>query len=142
MKLSQCHESFIRQIIDLADRCGKTPDTVYALWRKYSDACQASDQSAILFEFCQWYAKELIPAVPYRIVTMGDNGSMNVTDFEPDAFLDGMEKLGFKPSGWHNNERTRKELHGAPIFCSFCGPAWDGDKIRYEDSRSNDRCSA
>lgn len=32
---------------------------VYKLWRKYCDDCSNADQSAILWEFIQWYLKDL-----------------------------------------------------------------------------------
>ncbi len=32
---------------------------VYGLWRKYSQDCSNSDQSAILGEFIEWYREKL-----------------------------------------------------------------------------------
>ena len=32
------------------------PIAVYELWRDYSKACDASDQSALLWEFVEWKA--------------------------------------------------------------------------------------
>ena len=32
---------------------------VYELWREYSKSCDSSDQSALIWEFVQWYEKEL-----------------------------------------------------------------------------------
>ena len=36
----------------------------------------------------------------------------------------------------------RAELDNKPILKGFCGPMWDGGRIRYEDSKSNDILSA
>lgn len=36
----------------------------------------------------------------------------------------------------------RAELDNKPILKGFCGPVWDGGRIRYEDEKSNDILSA
>lgn len=53
---------FIKRIDELAAACGKTGAAVYLLWKKYAHDCEMSDQSALLWEFEQWYAKDLQPA--------------------------------------------------------------------------------
>lgn len=50
---------FQAELTGLAKTAGKTVAHVYALWREYAAKCDASDQSALVFEFRQWYAKEL-----------------------------------------------------------------------------------
>lgn len=35
------------------------PLEVFALWREYSDYCSNCDQSALLWEFVEWYAEKL-----------------------------------------------------------------------------------
>jgi citrate synthase len=55
MTLNQCHPEFVASIEALGRKYGKATDEVYAMWRKYSDACY--DQSAILWEFEEWHLK-------------------------------------------------------------------------------------
>lgn len=55
---------FIKRIEELAGICGKTPLAFYALWRKYANDCEVSDQSALLSEFEEWYKKDLAPVEP------------------------------------------------------------------------------
>lgn len=45
----------IRAIAAVA--CSMTSEEVYQLWREYTRQC--SDQSALLFEFVEWYADRL-----------------------------------------------------------------------------------
>lgn len=45
----------IRKIAAVA--CCMTAEEVYALWREYTRQC--TDQSALLFEFVDWYADRL-----------------------------------------------------------------------------------
>lgn len=47
-------KAFISNIKTIANLSGKTVDEIWQLWRKYSDYCRAADQSAVLYEFCQW----------------------------------------------------------------------------------------
>ena len=58
-QLSDCHKSFQATMKRIGDVAGKAPEDVYALWRQYSATCDASDQSAIAWEFVQWYTKDL-----------------------------------------------------------------------------------
>ncbi len=51
--------------------------------------------------------------------------------------LEAFEIRGYAFSHIHNSRRTRAELQGAPVFSGLCGPMWDGDMVRYEDSTSN-----
>ncbi len=51
--------SFRAYVADLATQHGKDPLAVYAWWREYCADCRNSDQSAILWEFEQWYAQQL-----------------------------------------------------------------------------------
>lgn len=50
---------FQESIRDIASRGGTTVEHVYTLWRDYSKRCEWSDQSALLGEFQEWYAKDL-----------------------------------------------------------------------------------
>lgn len=61
---------FQGRIRDIATGHGKTVEQVYGWWREYWAACDASDQSAILSEFEQWYAGQLGPRVTPRSTTM------------------------------------------------------------------------
>lgn len=45
---------------------------------------------------------------------------------------------GMAVIGVNANKRHRAELQGAPIIDKLCGPMWDGDVIRYEDSAANE----
>lgn len=78
----------------------------------------------------------------YRLIQNLD-GEFIKTEFGPEVdFLAAMEVRGYNFSGLNNNHRQRIELQGQPRFSNLCGPMWDGDAIRYEDSRSNDILSA
>ena len=46
--------AFIGDILRIAHLNGKTSEEVWQLWKKYSNDCQNSDQSALIWEFCQW----------------------------------------------------------------------------------------
>lgn len=61
LPLTLCAE-FRADLKATAARCGKTPEQVYALWRKYAADCSAGDQSAVWSEFLQWYEPHLTPA--------------------------------------------------------------------------------
>ena len=61
---------FQLRISRVAIVAGQNSLDVYALWRKYSGQCYASDQSPLLWEFVQWYAKQLggdLPALARAI---------------------------------------------------------------------------
>jgi hypothetical protein len=70
MTLADCHPSFQKNITAVASVNGKTPDEVYALWRKYSSDCRDFDQSAILAEFLDWYRTDL-PVLPAGMERLG-----------------------------------------------------------------------
>jgi hypothetical protein len=55
---------------------------------------------------------------------------------------DAFAARGFVKCGININPAQRAELQGAPRFTSLCGPMWDGNALRYEDSGANDRLSA
>lgn len=55
------HPGFQAKITAIAAVAGKSEPFVFALWREYQAKC--TDQSAILFEFVQWYRDELGGAV-------------------------------------------------------------------------------
>lgn len=59
MSLNNTHTSFQSKIHLIGEVCGKAPEAVYALWRKYSASCDSADQSAILAEFVEWYRADL-----------------------------------------------------------------------------------
>lgn len=59
MRLEDCAPSFQSKINEIAVAGGLTKERVFELWLKYSGECLAGDQSAVMFEFEQWYAKEL-----------------------------------------------------------------------------------
>ncbi len=42
-----------------ASIAGKPPLVVYRLWCEYSQECSGSDQSALLWEFIEWYRPQL-----------------------------------------------------------------------------------
>jgi hypothetical protein len=57
-------ESFQTDVKSLAAKHGKTVEQVYVWWREYAAICSSGDQSAIWFEFLQWYAAKLGEPVP------------------------------------------------------------------------------
>ncbi len=59
MALTDTHATFQAKVGKLADLTGKAPEAIYELWRKYSAQCQVYDQSALLWEFVQWYKADL-----------------------------------------------------------------------------------
>ena len=59
MKLENCAPEFRRRMAAIAAIAGKPVEEVFALWREYSAACSAADQSAIVWEFVEWYAPKL-----------------------------------------------------------------------------------
>lgn len=59
MSLKNTHPEFQRKIAAIADFTKREPESVYLLWRRYSQECTNADQSAILGEFGVWYHKEL-----------------------------------------------------------------------------------
>lgn len=75
----------------------------------------------------------------YRLIQNVD-GTFIKTEFDQglDSFLAAMEVRDFKFDGFNKNPRQRAELQDQPRFSSLCGPMWDGDAIRYEDTKSND----
>lgn len=55
--LKQTHPGFQANINAIAAVASKPAPIVFALWKEYQAKCM--DQSALLFEFVQWYAVEL-----------------------------------------------------------------------------------
>ena len=47
-------EGFILKIKTIAELSKQSEDYVWEKWCAYSDYCRSADQSAVLFEFCQW----------------------------------------------------------------------------------------
>ena len=73
----------------------------------------------------------------YRLVQ--DEGGMS--EFDGDNIYPAMEVRGFDFIGFNINPRQRPELQNQPMFKQLAGPMWDGDAIRYEDSKTNERLS-
>lgn len=78
----------------------------------------------------------------YKLVQMADGSFVQSEWTSMGDFLAGAEARGFNHVGWNNNRRQRAELQLKPTFSNLCGPMWDGDCIRYEDSGTNARMSA
>jgi hypothetical protein len=76
--------------------------------------------------------------VIYRIVQCVD-GHLTVSETTDVAAW--ASAAGVAIVGLHRNPRTRAELQNQPILASFCGPMWDGGRIRYEDTAANDMLS-
>lgn len=57
--LNDCAEGFRAEIQALAAVAGMTPDQVFGLWQEYARRCSMGDQSAVMFEFIQWYAADM-----------------------------------------------------------------------------------
>jgi len=55
--------------------------------------------------------------------------------------LDWMAVRGFRQIGRNSNLAQHEALHGEPRFADFVGPMFDGDAVRYEDSRANEMLS-
>ena len=89
--------------------------------------------------------------VKYRFVQRVE-GQWIVTEVRRDNLAPWLEARGFTVDGALDAKhyrtgqarRTplRAELDGQPIIRGLCGPAWDGDAVRYEDSDANDILSA
>ena len=73
----------------------------------------------------------------YRLVRRVEEQFV-VEEFDQGQLLPAMEARGFTPSHLNTNHRQRPELQGQPIFGALCGPMWDGDAVRYEDTAAND----
>jgi hypothetical protein len=72
---------------------------------------------------------------PYtiRVVTTKGNHLFRPEDGNP---VERMLALGYVQTGVNRNPRQREELQGAPRFRGLVGPMWDGDALRYEDSKT------
>lgn len=55
--LRKAHPDFQQNIAAIAQVAGQSDVQVFVLWKEYQDKC--GDQSALLFEFVQWYRSEL-----------------------------------------------------------------------------------
>lgn len=59
-RFDNTHPHFQDTIKHIAEHSPKLhPLVVFALWNDYSDKCAVFDQSPVMSEFLQWYAKEL-----------------------------------------------------------------------------------
>lgn len=56
---SETCAQFQSKVERLAEISGLETLQVYALWHKYSQQCEFADQSALLWEFVEWYKKDL-----------------------------------------------------------------------------------
>lgn len=56
---NDCAGGFRAQIQALSAVAGMTADRVFALWQEYARQCSIGDQSAVMFEFIQWYAADM-----------------------------------------------------------------------------------
>ena len=50
---------FQNKIKKIAEIANLTPEKVFVFWCEYSANCSGFDQSAVLFEFVQWYKDKL-----------------------------------------------------------------------------------
>jgi hypothetical protein len=69
-------------------------------------------------------------------------GEFVVTEVSMANIEEAFAVRGFVKSGININPAQRTELQGAPRFDRLCGPMWDGNALRYEDTTANDRLSA
>lgn len=59
-RFAKTHPTFQATITRIAEQSPKLqPLGVFSLWRAYSQECDAADQSPVMFEFLQWYSKQL-----------------------------------------------------------------------------------
>ena len=70
------------------------------------------------------------------IVTYTEQKGFTVKETTTDVLTEFASNLGYEQSGFNENPRQRTELQGKPTFSGLLGPMWDGDKIRYEDSKA------
>lgn len=70
-----------------------------------------------------------------RVIQMINN---ELTHFETttENLITFMLVHGYAHTGFNDHNRQRPELRGQPRFQGMCGPAWDGDAIRYECPQS------
>ncbi len=54
MLLADCANTFREALRRLARLNKTTAEELYVKWQAYAKTCQDYDQSAVLFEFCQW----------------------------------------------------------------------------------------
>jgi hypothetical protein len=81
-------------------------------------------------------------ALPTRLIQSVD-GELVRVDFGPETdVVAAMEARGYTFTGLNANPRQRLELQGAPKFRELCGPMWDGDALRYEDTAAYAALSA
>ncbi len=59
MELIHTHKSFQAQIKELATKYQTSPFRLYEWWVKYNDSARTFGQSAILWEFEQWYKAKM-----------------------------------------------------------------------------------
>jgi hypothetical protein len=86
------------------------------------------------------------PDIIYR-VALRCNGVFSGKFYEPDVFIDEMERLGFSFVGREDRGYLKKELQGQPYFNGLAGPFWNGLNddgrlvILYEDEETYRICS-
>ncbi len=71
----------------------------------------------------------------YRVIQM-IGGNITKREYSRDALMKSMEVRQCRYLGDNDNPRQREELQGHPRFERFSGPMWDGDAVRYEDTKS------
>ena len=78
-----------------------------------------------------------------QIVCLTDTGFESVHfDVDAENVLPAMEIRGYIQRGTVTSPHVREELRGLPRFAGLQGPMWNGNGIRYEDSRANAALSA
>jgi hypothetical protein len=65
------------------------------------------------------------PDIIYGVALRG-NGGFGGSFYEPDVFIDEMERLGFSFVGREDRGYLKKELQGQPYFDGLVGPFWNG----------------
>lgn len=80
---------------------------------------------------------------PIRVVTEKGNHFFPAIDADDNDRnpVDDMLALGYEIAGENRTRSQRAELRGAPRFKGLVGPMWDGDALRYEDSKTNHQLS-
>ncbi len=56
---SETHPDFQAKIVAIGKLCHLAAIKVYSLWRENAKSCDDHDQSALLWEFVQWYQPQL-----------------------------------------------------------------------------------
>lgn len=80
----------------------------------------------------------------YRLVQLIDDDWI-VTEADDSNVVATIEARGYAFTGLSRKGPSmvvREELQGQPQFTGLCGPMWDGDAVRYEDSNAYKTLSA